>query len=52
MRDLNEIIDGTIHVLEDMKRAGVTHVEVAKETLEELGKGAASNACGGRASRR
>jgi uracil-DNA glycosylase len=38
VRDLNEIIDGTIHVLEDMKRSGVTHVEVAKETLEELGK--------------
>jgi uracil-DNA glycosylase len=38
MRDLNEIIDGTIHVLEDMKRSGVTHVEVSKETLEELGK--------------
>jgi uracil-DNA glycosylase len=38
VRDLNEIIDGTIHVLEDMKRSGVTHVEVAKKTVEELGK--------------
>jgi uracil-DNA glycosylase len=38
VRDLNEIIDGTIHVLEDMKRSGLTHVDVAKETLEELGK--------------
>lgn len=38
MRDLNEIIDGTINVLEEMKRAGVTHVEVSRETLEGLGK--------------
>jgi DNA polymerase len=38
VRDLNEIIDGTIRVLEDMKRSGVTHVEVAKKTVEELGK--------------
>jgi len=35
---LNEIIDGTIQVLEDMKRSGVTHVEVSRETFEELGK--------------
>ena len=35
---MNEIIDGTIHVLEEMKRSGVTHVEVSQATLEELGK--------------
>jgi len=28
VRELNEIIDGTIKVLEDMKRSGVTHVDV------------------------
>jgi uracil-DNA glycosylase family 4 len=38
VRELNEIIDGTIKVLEDMKRAGVTHVEVSSKTIEELGK--------------
>ncbi len=38
MRELNEIIDGTIKVLEDMKRSGVTHVEVSNKTIEELGK--------------
>src|SRR5579859_6519025 len=38
MHELNEIIDGTIKVLEDMKRSGVTHVEVARETVEGLGK--------------
>jgi DNA polymerase len=36
--DLNNIIDETIQALEDMKRSGVTHVAVARETLEELGK--------------
>ena len=36
--DLNNIIDETIKALEDMKRSGVTHVDVARETLEELGK--------------
>lgn len=36
MRELNEIIEGTIKVLEDMKRSGVTHVEVSSETLEGL----------------
>jgi len=35
---LNEIIDGSIKVLEDMKRSGVTHVEVSNKTIEELGK--------------
>jgi DNA polymerase len=38
VRELNEIIDGTIKVLEDMKRSGVTHVEVSNTTIEELGK--------------
>ena len=38
MRELNETIDGTIKVLEDMKRTGVTHVEVSNKTIEELGK--------------
>ena len=38
MRELNEVIDETIAALEDMKRSGVTHVEVSRETLEELGK--------------
>ena len=38
MRELNEIIDGTIKVLEDMKRTGVTHVEVSNKTIEDLNK--------------
>ena len=38
MRELNEIIDETITVLEDMKRSGVTHVAVSRQTLAELGK--------------
>ena len=38
MRELNEIIDGTIKVLEDMKHSGVTHVEVSSKTMEDLGK--------------
>ena len=38
MSDLNNIIDETIQALEDMKRSGVTHVAVSRETLEELGK--------------
>jgi uracil-DNA glycosylase family 4 len=36
--DLNNIIDETIKAVEDMKRSGVTHVAVSRETLEELGK--------------
>jgi len=36
--DLNNIVDETIKALEDMKRSGVTHVAVSRETLEELGK--------------
>jgi DNA polymerase len=38
MADLNEILDGTIAALEEMKRSGVTHVDVSRETLEELGQ--------------
>jgi DNA polymerase len=38
VRELNDIIDGTIQVLEDMKRAGMTDVEVSSGTIEELGK--------------
>jgi uracil-DNA glycosylase len=33
---LNEIIDETIAALEDMKRSGVTHVTVSRQTLTEL----------------
>jgi DNA polymerase len=36
VRELNEIIDGTIQALEEMKRSGVTHVEVSRETLDRL----------------
>lgn len=42
---MREIIEETIKALEEMKRAGVTHVEVSRATLEALGKfpvGAAS----------
>jgi DNA polymerase len=35
---MNRILDETIAALEEMKRNGVTHVEVSKETLEALGK--------------
>ncbi|MGD1019256.1 MAG: uracil-DNA glycosylase [Verrucomicrobiia bacterium] len=38
MPDLNNIIDETIQALEDMKRSGVTHVAVSRQTLEALGK--------------
>ncbi len=38
MQELNQIVDQTIQALEEMKRNGVTHVEVAKATVEELGK--------------
>ncbi|MGD0015950.1 MAG: uracil-DNA glycosylase [Verrucomicrobiia bacterium] len=38
MPKLNEIVDETIAALEEMKRSGVTHVEVSRTTLEELGK--------------
>jgi len=36
MTDLGPIIDETIKALEELKRAGVTHVEVSCETLERL----------------
>ncbi len=35
---MHEIIDETIKALEDMKRSGVTHVEVSRKALETLGK--------------
>jgi DNA polymerase len=38
MNNLTQIIDETIAALEEIKRSGVTHVEVSRETLEELGK--------------
>jgi uracil-DNA glycosylase family 4 len=34
---MNEWIDQTIAVLEEMKRNGVTHIEVSRETLDALG---------------
>ena len=37
MRELNEIIDQTIQTLEQMKRSGVTHLEVSAQTLAALG---------------
>ncbi len=36
MSDLKTIVDETIAALEDLKRAGVTHVAVKQETLAEL----------------
>jgi DNA polymerase len=38
MQELNRIVDDTIKALEEMKRSGVTRVEVSRATLEELGK--------------
>ena len=38
MRELTDIIDATIKAVEDMKRSGITHVAVSRETLDELGK--------------
>jgi DNA polymerase len=38
VRELNEIIGETIETLEEMKRSGVTHVEVSRKTLEELSR--------------
>jgi len=38
MNSLTQIINGTIAALEDMKRSGVTHVDVSRETLEGLSK--------------
>ncbi len=36
MEDLNQIIDQAIQALEEMKRDGLTHVEVSRQTLGEL----------------
>ena len=45
MHELHQIIDETIAALEEMKRSGVTHVEVSSATLEELSRvGVASSA--------
>ena len=38
MNKLREIVDNTIQVLEHMKKSGITHVSVARATLDELGK--------------
>ncbi len=38
MNKLREIVDDTIQVLEHMKKTGTTHVEVSKQTLDELSK--------------
>jgi uracil-DNA glycosylase family 4 len=35
---MNELLDQTIAALEEMKRNGITHVEVSRETLEALGR--------------
>ena len=35
---MRELIEETIQALEDLKRRGVTHVEVSPATLEELGR--------------
>jgi DNA polymerase len=37
MNPLREMIDGTIQELERMKRQGITHVEVSRDTLQALG---------------
>ncbi len=38
MQELVTIVDETIKALEELKRSGITHIEVSRETLEELGK--------------
>ena len=38
MPKLKKIVDDTIQAVEQMKREGITHVEVTRGTLEELGK--------------
>jgi DNA polymerase len=35
---MKELIDETIKALEEMKRAGITHVEISRATLEALGQ--------------
>ena len=42
MSDPNSIIDETIRALEELQRAGVTHIEVSQDTLEELGRPSSS----------
>lgn len=41
MNPFQEALDATIHHLEEMKRAGVTHVPVRRETLDALSRPAA-----------
>jgi DNA polymerase len=38
LEELNTVIEATIEALEEMKRSGVTHVEVSSQTMEDLGK--------------
>jgi DNA polymerase len=38
---MNELINQTIAALEEMKRNGITHVDVSRETLDQLGRPAA-----------
>jgi uracil-DNA glycosylase len=38
---MNELINQTIAALEEMKRSGITHVDVSRETLDRLDKPAA-----------
>jgi len=46
MHELHQIIGETIAALEEMKRSGVTHVEVSQATLEELSRAGVSPAAG------
>ena len=43
MSQFHEALDATIHHLEDLKRAGVTHVPVRRETLEALARPVAAS---------
>lgn len=43
MPDFPEILNDTIHLFEEMKRAGTTHVNVAAETYESLSHPPAAN---------
>jgi DNA polymerase len=38
LETFNTVIDATIAALEEMKRSGVTHVNVSRQTLDALGK--------------
>ena len=40
METIDAILDETIRALEELKRSGVTHVEVSRQTLTALGKSA------------